>query len=104
MLRPAVVFTVVLWSVASPSFSAMTAGGQSIYEEKCRECHGGRGEKAALGRSRPLAVLAEGDILGRLKDAQGRPAGPQMKDRMKNGLADADIHALAAYIRSLGGR
>lgn len=102
MRRSAFVFALVAWSVASTSVIA--AEGRPIYEEKCRECHGGQGEKAALGRSRPLAGLAEGEISARLKEAQGRPAGAQMKDRMKSGLAAADIHALAAYIRSLGGR
>lgn len=76
--------------------------GQMLYGDRCSECHGHKGAKKALGRSRRLNRLKRADIDAKLREYQMERRLRGMKDRMKSGLNDDDIRSLIEYILSLG--
>ena len=72
--------------------------GKALYTERCEGCHGRRGQERAMGRSHPLRKLSTTDVAETLEERQTRPAGTDMKDKMKSGLSPDDIRDLSAYI------
>ncbi|AEO49337.1 c-type cytochrome [Rhodospirillum rubrum] len=79
---------------------ALISEGAALFSLSCRDCHGRAGEKAALGLSRPVAALSAAEITAALDERRRRPPR-SMQDRIKSGLTDDDVEALAAYIASI---
>jgi len=68
---------------------------------KCAGCHGAKGEKKALGKSKVIANLSKADIVAALKGYKDGSYGGAMKGLMKGqvaSLSDADINAIAEKI------
>ena len=82
----------------------LEARGEALYAERCRECHGRRGEKKALRRSKVLNRLDRSEIVAKLRDFQTARQAKEMKDRMKGGLSDDDIRSLVTYVLTLRGK
>ena len=88
---------VLLASFVTGAQSGALDQGAQLYADRCANCHGERGEKKALGRSRKLTDMTAAEIEETLQPYQlGLPA-KNMKERMKSGLTDEQIEALAAY-------
>ena len=69
--------------------------------QKCAGCHGGAGEKAALGKSKVISDMTKQEIVDSLKGYQAGTYGRAMKGLMVaqvKDLSDADIDAIAAKI------
>jgi len=79
---------------SSALYAAGTAG--------CVGCHGANFEKAAMGKSKIVKDMSEGDIVASLKGYKDGSYGGAMKGLMKGqvaALSDADIAAIAASIK-----
>ncbi|WP_415188056.1 c-type cytochrome [Rhodomicrobium sp.] len=76
--------------------------GRDLYETTCANCHGERGDRAALGQSRPLKTLAASDIRTYLKAKQGMAEPQRTQDRIKAALTDEEMEAVAAYAAQFG--
>ncbi len=74
--------------------------GASLYK-KCAGCHGTKGEKAALGKSKIIKDFKKGQFISALKGYKaGTYGGAQkvvMQGQVKN-LSDAQISAIASFI------
>ncbi len=65
---------------------------------KCAGCHGQKGEKAALGKSKVISDMSKADIVMALKGYKDGTYGSKMKGLMKSqvtSLSDADMESLA---------
>ena len=84
------------------SSTLLAADGASIYK-KCAGCHGGAGEKAALGKSKVIANMSEEDLNSALNGYIAGTYGGAMKGLMKGQVANFskdDIKAVSAHIAS----
>lgn len=78
----------------------LMADGAAAYK-KCAACHGTKGEKAALGKSKVINTMSKADIVAAIKGYQDGSYGGAMKALMKGQVAnmtEADIEAIAALI------
>ncbi|MBB4302080.1 cytochrome c553 [Rhodobium orientis] len=91
-------FLVLSSSVAAADDAALIEHGKSLYAERCAACHGGDGRMKALGRSKRLATVPTDEVVAKLREYQGPGEHKAMQDKMKSGLGDDGIAALAAYI------
>jgi len=69
--------------------------------KKCAGCHGGAGEKKALGKSKVIKDMSKADIVAAMKGYQDGTYGGPMKGLMKGqvkSLSAADINAIAEKI------
>jgi cytochrome c553 len=69
--------------------------------QKCAGCHGEKGEKSALGKSRVMADMTKQEIVDSLVGYQAGTYGGAMKGLMVAQVKDlsaADIDAIAAKI------
>ena len=84
------------------------AAGMSLYAAegaqvfaKCVGCHGIKGEKAALGKSKIISDMTPSQIVKALNGYKDGSYGRLMKGIMKGqvtSLSKADIEAVASYI------
>ncbi len=95
---------IVLSIVALGAMTFLAADGAALYK-KCAGCHGVKGEKKALGKSK---VIAGWDVAKVEEALKGYKAGTRnvhgMGGLMKGQVAsysDADIKAVAEYIHGL---
>lgn len=100
-------------AASAPSTEAVTAiktvavassDADTLFNQKCVTCHGAKGEKSALNKSKIIADFTEQQIKDALKGYQEGTYGKEMKAVMQGqtkGLNDAQINALANYISSL---
>ncbi len=68
---------------------------------KCAGCHGQKGEKKALGKSKVINTMAKADIIAAMKGYKDGTYGGPMKGLMKGqvaSLSDADMTAIAEKI------
>ncbi len=68
---------------------------------KCVSCHGAKGEKAALGKSKIISSMSKAEVAEALKGYQNGTYGGPMKALMKGqvaALSDADMDAIAAFV------
>lgn len=75
--------------------------GNTLYTERCVECHGPRGELAGKRGAIPLRDLATMQILQTLKNYQGNVDATPWWSEFKIGLEDQEISDLVAYIEEL---
>ncbi|MCW2309584.1 c-type cytochrome [Rhodobium gokarnense] len=106
-LAVALAFLVLLPGIAAAPAAANAADdaaliehGKSLYAERCKACHGGDGRMKALGRSKRLAEVPMDEVVAKLRDYQAPGEHKAMQDKMKSGLSDEDIAALAAYVET----
>ncbi len=93
---------VVLTCMAVGAMSFLVADA-ALYK-KCAGCHGAKGEKKALGKSKVIGGTAAADTVKALKGYKDGSFGGAQKGLMKGQVAtlsDADIEALGAYIEGL---
>ena len=70
----------------------------------CSACHGVKGEKQAMGKSKVINAMSKQDIVTALKGYKTGTYGGAMKAIMKGQsmrLSDADIQTLATHITTL---
>jgi cytochrome c553 len=70
----------------------------------CKGCHGMKGEKVAMGKSKIIAKMSSSEIKKALIGYKDGTYGGSMKAVMKGQvirLSDEDIRSLASYITSL---
>jgi len=80
----------------------MASDGAALYK-KCAGCHGAKGEKKALGKSKVISAMSHTELVGALKGYKDGSYGGPMKGLMKGQVAaldDAKIEALATFIAS----
>ncbi|MGV6872060.1 c-type cytochrome [Pseudochelatococcus sp. B33] len=93
-----------LCSLPRPAAVAQEAiDGRQLYEEACAGCHGRNGQETARGQARRLDSLSAGDIHDYLTAARAIEAPARPYQRLKKGLGDAEIEALADYIGQFPG-
>jgi len=88
-------------SFGASAFAADAAAGKAVYGNTCVGCHGANGEG---GVGPKLAGQSAKDIADKLhKYKAGEQIGPMtsMMAPMAQGLSDADIENIAAYIATL---
>jgi len=82
----------------------MASDGAALYK-KCAGCHGAKGEKKALGKSKVVSAMSQADLVTAMKGYKDGSYGGPMKGLMKGQVAaldDAKIEALATYMSGLG--
>ena len=85
------------------SVGLMAADGAALYK-KCASCHGQKGEKKALNKSKVIAGWDAAKTEAALKGYKDGSYGGPMKGLMKGQVAsydDAKIAAVAKYIAGL---
>ena len=123
MRRPLAVLAIVIalvgaftgglaWLLDTPPARPGATRGERLYQGLCATCHGpdGRGSwRAALFLLRP-GNLAGGEVrrdpdqyLFEIIKNGGAPIGRPGMPAFGSHLTEADLHALVAYVRSLGG-
>ena len=104
-----VIVAVLVCFAFSPAVLVAGSGdataGKATYKQHCVSCHGAEGTgNAALAKSMNVTIpdLGSKDVQA-LSDADLQKAIAQGKGKMpaSKGLADADLHNLVAYIRTL---
>lgn len=86
---------------ATVKTTAAAVDGKALFLQKCASCHGGKGEKAALGKSQIIADFSEVQTKDALKGYQAGTYGKEMKGLMQGqtkGLRAEQIDAIARYI------
>lgn len=81
-------------------YSYICAENNSLYK-KCAQCHGEKGEKIALGKSKVINKMNRVELEAAMKGYKNGTYGGEMKGLMKAQLADygdAQIAAVAAEI------
>jgi len=82
------------------------AKSQETVYKACSSCHGAKGEKAALGKSKIIKDMSASEIETALLGYKNKTYGGAMKGLMEgqikvNKLSDEDIKALSEYINKL---
>jgi len=98
-----IIKSIVIAGAILASSTLLAADGASIYK-KCAGCHGGKAEKAALGKSKIIANMSEDEISKALNGYKDGTYGGTMKGLMKGqvaSLSKEDVSSLATYIASL---
>jgi len=78
----------------------MASDGAALYK-KCAGCHGAKGEKKALGKSKVISAMSKADLITAIKGYKDGSYGGPMKGLMKGQVAaldDAKIELLATFI------
>ncbi len=94
---------VALALLAVGAMSFLVADGAALYK-KCAGCHGAKGEKQALGKSKIIGGVAAAETEKALLGYQDGSYGGVMKGLMKGqvaGMSGDDIKALSTYIEGL---
>ena len=101
LFAPLLLGTLLLSAPLAVAVAADLETGKSLYREKCRDCHGSRGQQRALGKSRMLNRLETDAIIAKLREVQeaGNPSTPA--DIAKSDLSDDEIQSLGIFIQSL---
>lgn len=71
------------------------------FESKCASCHGAKGEKMALGKSKVINTFTKAQIVSALKGYKKGTYGGEMKTVMQGnvkGLSSKQITAIANQI------
>jgi mono/diheme cytochrome c family protein len=90
------------WDVVAYAISLSTSSddvtkGKAVYEANCAQCHGldGKaGQQADLTDQALMAKLTQNDIIGFVNKGVGTMPG------LGGAIADADVYAVAAYVRT----
>lgn len=80
--------------------SIASADGAALYK-KCAGCHGLKGEKAALGKSKVINKLSKADVITALNGYKDGSYGGASKAMMKGQVAklsENDIKEIAEFI------
>jgi mono/diheme cytochrome c family protein len=90
-----------------PAQSADTAAGLGVFKAKCASCHGSDGSgNTAVGKSLKTADLRTPEVQKK-SDADLTQSIQEGKGNMpafKSMLSDDEIHAVLAYVRTLGAK
>ena len=81
--------------------ATMVMADASALYQKCVGCHGAKGEKVALGKSKIINTMAKADFITAMKGYKDGSYGGPMKAVMKGQvitLDDAKIEAIADLI------
>ncbi len=81
----------------------MAADGAALYK-KCISCHGVKGEKKALNKSKVIQGWTKAQLVESMKGYKAGKGGPMkglMKGQLGAGYDDAGIEAVAEYITTL---
>jgi cytochrome c len=71
-----------------------------LYQKKCTTCHGSKGEKKALNKSKSIRTMSKEDFIATLKGYKAKTYGGALKNLMYPQvvpLSDEQISALADF-------
>jgi cytochrome c553 len=94
---------IVLSMVFLGFLSFLAADGAELYK-KCVTCHGEKGEKVAMAKSKVINTMSQAELETAMKGYKDGSYGGAMKGLMKTQLAtytDAQIAEVAAYIAQM---
>src|SRR5205814_9989829 len=106
VMKNLILFTVVVGALAA--FSASAEDAKAIYEKDCAKCHGADGKgDTKMGKKLSVKDYTDAKVQAEMKDdAAAKSIKEGLKDGEKTlmkpaeGLADADVKALVAYMRA----
>lgn len=84
----------------------LASSGASLYKKDCKSCHGAKGEKKALGKSKAIKGMSVSSIEKAMHDyASGKRKSVAIAKKMKKGFlkkrSEEDLHAVSKYIHDL---
>lgn len=100
----------ILFTFASAALTGFAADAATNWADACAKCHGADGKgQTKMGKKLSIADLSDAKVQAKFTDEQAFKA---MKEGLKDeggkttmkaveGLTDADINALVAYVRTL---
>jgi mono/diheme cytochrome c family protein len=78
---------------AAAAFAADAAAGKTVYDTKCKMCHGAEGAGAAMAKA-PIAGKSEADVKATVTNGKG-------KMKAIPAVSGAALDNVAAYVASL---
>jgi cytochrome c553 len=86
--------------------SVFSASGSTLYNQKCKSCHGAHAEKKAMGKSKVIAGMSVSDIEKAMHDySSGKRRSMSFVMKVKQDFvkhhSKKELHDLAVYIHSL---
>lgn len=91
-------------TAAPTTVKTSAINASELFTQKCVSCHGGKGEKVALGKSQIIADFNEQQLKDALYGYQAGTYGKEMKGLMQGqvkSFTPEQIDALAKYISTL---
>ncbi len=97
-----------LIAVLTAALAAQAADSKALYEEHCSKCHGADGKgQTKMGKKLGAKDYTDAKVQSELKDdkafkvtKEGLKEGDKVIMKPAEGLSDADIKALVAYMRA----
>lgn len=82
------------------------SSGASLYKKDCKSCHGAKGEKKALGKSKAIKGMSVVSIEKAMHDyVSGKRKSTAISKKMKKDFlkkrSKEDLHAVSKYIHDL---
>lgn len=94
-----VVVSLALCCLPQPAAVAGEAvDGRQLFDEACAACHGPDGQETVRGRARRLDSLSADAVRDYLMAARTIDTPTRPYQRLKKGLSDAEVEALASYV------
>ena len=105
-MKKVIVLSLIIGAAAL--ISARGEEAKAIYDKQCAKCHGADGKGATkLGKKAGVKDYTDAKVQADMKDdsafkaiKQGITEGDKVKMKPAEGLSDADIKGLVAYMRT----
>lgn len=82
------------------------SSGASLYKKECKSCHGAKGDKLAMGKSKAIKGMAVATVEKSMSDyASGKRKSMSLIKKMKKDFirkhSKEELHAVSQYIHKL---
>jgi len=84
----------------------LASSGSSIYKKECKSCHGAKGDKLAMGKSKAIKGMPVATLEKAMHDyASGKRKSMSLIKKMKKDFirkhSEEELHAVFQYIHKL---